>query len=119
MVLCFCRLMMVLSLCRLMMVLSLCRLMTVLSTCRLMMVLSLYRLMMVLSFCRLMTVLCFCAVEDPIQQQLNTTAEMIRDLQHSQDTRLSQTPPSHLAHCPGPSDREVELGQLHIPDLAV
>ncbi|XP_076449802.1 bromodomain-containing protein 7-like isoform X2 [Babylonia areolata] len=46
---------------------------------------------------------------DPIQSQLNRTAEMIEDLQQAQNSRLSQNPPAHLSHLPGPSDREMEL----------
>ena len=59
----------------------------------------------------LIIALSFPAGVDPIQKQLNNTAEMIRDLEQVQDARLSQTPPAHLALCPGPSDKEMELGK--------
>ncbi|XP_070199933.1 bromodomain-containing protein 7-like isoform X3 [Littorina saxatilis] len=55
---------------------------------------------------------------DPLQKRLNSTAEMIGDLQRTQDARLSQAPPAHLAHCAGPSDKEMELASKVTEGLA-
>nr|KAG5712644.1 hypothetical protein BaRGS_029699 [Batillaria attramentaria] len=56
--------------------------------------------------------------EDPIQKRLNTTAELIGDLHRTQEARLSQQPPAHLAHCQGPSEREMELATKVTAGLA-
>ncbi|KAK3611451.1 hypothetical protein CHS0354_027176 [Potamilus streckersoni] len=55
-------------------------------------------------------------VEDVIggmQDKLDHTASLLNELQESQHQRLSQKPPLHLAHVPGPSDKEMQLaGQV-------
>lgn len=47
--------------------------------------------------------------EDPIQKRLNSTAEMIGDLQKVQNVRLGQTPPTYVGAFTGPSEKEIEL----------
>jgi len=45
------------------------------------------------------------------QKKLESTAELIRDLQRTQYERLSEKLPEHLAYVRDPSKEEIELGQ--------
>ena len=47
-----------------------------------------------------------------IDEQLQSSAKLIGDLQKTQYERLSQKLPPHLAMVPGPSEAEKELGIL-------
>ena len=41
--------------------------------------------------------------------QLKSNAELLSNLKDAQKKRLSQPPPSHFAHMPGPSENELDL----------
>ncbi|XP_064598986.1 bromodomain-containing protein 7-like [Liolophura sinensis] len=51
------------------------------------------------------------------QQKLDNTAELIQNLQKTQHERLSMKPPHHLAHVPGPSEKEVKLADKVCQEL--
>ncbi|KAK3085828.1 hypothetical protein FSP39_009255, partial [Pinctada imbricata] len=51
---------------------------------------------------------------DPMQEKLDQTAGLLKDLQQTQNERLSLKPPSHLSHVPGPSEKEVKLGNIYL-----
>ena len=46
-----------------------------------------------------------------VEEQLANTGQLITALQKTQYERLSQKVPSHLAHVPGPTDKEKQLGK--------
>lgn len=56
--------------------------------------------------------------EDAIQQRLNQTAELLRDLQQTQYDRLSQKLPAHLGNIQGPSDKENKLANKVTTELS-
>lgn len=47
--------------------------------------------------------------KDPIQKKLDETTNLLQDLAKVQTARLSNKPPAHLAHIPGPSNEELQL----------
>ncbi|XP_052816064.1 bromodomain-containing protein 7-like [Mya arenaria] len=56
-------------------------------------------------------------VNSEIQDRLNKTAELLKDLQASQHERLSQKPPPHLTNIPGPGDSEKQLAEKVTTEL--
>ncbi|XP_070575836.1 bromodomain-containing protein 7-like [Ptychodera flava] len=46
-----------------------------------------------------------------VQEKLNETGDLIKDLEKSQLERLSKKPPSNLQYAPGPSDKECEIAE--------
>lgn len=55
--------------------------------------------------------------KDPVQERLDQTASLINDLQATQKERLSAKLPTHLAHVPGPSEKEIQLAQKVTQEL--
>lgn len=55
--------------------------------------------------------------KDPVQERLDQTASLIKDLQATQKERLSARLPMHLAHVPGPSEKEIQLAQKVTQEL--
>ncbi|XP_022346222.2 bromodomain-containing protein 7-like isoform X1 [Crassostrea virginica] len=55
--------------------------------------------------------------KDPVQERLDQTASLINDLQATQRERLSAKLPSHFAHVPGPSEKEIQLAQRVTQEL--
>ena len=49
-------------------------------------------------------------IETEIQQRLDKTADLLKDLEQTQYERLSLKPPPHLGSLSGPHEREFELG---------
>lgn len=49
--------------------------------------------------------------EQEIQKKLDTTCEMLKDLQETQYKRLSQTLPSHMGIVKAQDDKEQEIGE--------
>ncbi|XP_055955506.1 bromodomain-containing protein 7 isoform X2 [Patella vulgata] len=54
---------------------------------------------------------------DKIQQKLDHTASLITTLHDKQKERLSAKLPSHLAHIPGPTEKEAELAEKVTQEL--
>uniref|UniRef100_UPI00358EE406 bromodomain-containing protein 9-like isoform X2 n=1 Tax=Myxine glutinosa TaxID=7769 RepID=UPI00358EE406 len=52
------------------------------------------------------------AGEQMFQKRLNETGRLLRDLHNTQSKRLSVRPPSNLACCPGPTEAEMQLGNV-------
>ena len=48
---------------------------------------------------------------DEIQKRLDKTAELLSDLQKTQNERLSLKPPPHLASISGPGESEKQIGR--------
>ncbi|XP_061197403.1 bromodomain-containing protein 7-like [Saccostrea echinata] len=57
------------------------------------------------------------AQKDPVQERLDQTASLINDLSATQKERLSARLPMHLAHVPGPSEKEIQLAQKVTQEL--
>ena len=49
--------------------------------------------------------------EREIQEKLDKTTGLLKDLQETQYERLSQIPPQHLGHAKGPDEKEHGLGE--------
>ena len=49
--------------------------------------------------------------EQEIQEKLDSTCSMLKDLQETQYKRLSQPTPTHLGHVKGHDDKEQEIGK--------
>lgn len=58
------------------------------------------------------------AAEEVVQTRLDETSAMIQKLQRVQSDRLSQPPPPHLSHIPGPSEAELDLAERVTDSLA-
>lgn len=50
--------------------------------------------------------------EEAMQARLDNTSALINKLELVQSERLSQEPPPHLSHIPGPSSAELNLAAL-------
>ena len=49
--------------------------------------------------------------EKEVDQKLGKTAQLIRDLERSQNERLNRKPPPHLQYIQGPSDQEHAIAE--------
>ena len=49
--------------------------------------------------------------EKEMDQKLGRAAQLIKDLEHTQNERLSRKPPPHLQYVQGPSDQEHALAE--------
>ncbi|KAL0279326.1 UNVERIFIED_CONTAM: hypothetical protein PYX00_000917 [Menopon gallinae] len=56
--------------------------------------------------------------EEAVQNRLDDTSNLIQKLQRVQNDRLSQPPPPHLAHIPGPTEVEIDLADRVTDNLA-
>ncbi|XP_053402516.1 bromodomain-containing protein 7-like [Mercenaria mercenaria] len=55
--------------------------------------------------------------EDVLQQRLDKTAGLLKELQQTQHERLSQKPPPHLGHISGPGEKENQLADKVTTEL--